>query len=332
MTADNSPSSTDQAAATKRKQFLGKLIVFGIIIAFALVKPKVDAWLQGNKGQDVVAEQPQQGDAARDPTVEPGRELGTLTLDDVGKSNKPTTQGDNNTRFLETVAPGTVPSSTTASAPTVPKRDTKTQTSPTVARTSQKSSSKRPLPKLSAPQAMPSTSKPTATASNQPGTSSKLDPRANPTKTTNSKPPTKTETAEPRLGTLTLVDKQREVFKSTAGLVYGRGSVDRHRLKHLMKHAKDDLSKPVHGVYASADVAQVTEWVDQAYMKGKEGGKGVRLEEEGDRTVYTVDMGKKIGYVGGEVGKRKGQPACHFLRLVVQDGNEVVTAFPSQSL
>jgi hypothetical protein len=84
---------------------------------------------------------------------------------------------------------------------------------------------------------------------------------------TNSKPPTKTETAEPRLGTLTLVDKQREVFKSTAGLVYGRGSVDRHRLKHLMKHAKDDLSKPVHGVYASADVAQVTEWVDQAYKQ-----------------------------------------------------------------
>ncbi len=98
-----------------------------------------------------------------------------------------------------------------------------------------------------------------------------------------------------------------------------------------MKHAEDNLSKPVHGVF-SGDRDQIFEWIDMAYIKAQKGGKGVKADGDGDRIAYTVDMGKKIGYVGGQVGKRKGKPACRYLKLVVEDGNEVVTAYPSQYL
>lgn len=127
------------------------------------------------------------------------------------------------------------------------------------------------------------------------------------------------------------MSRNREVFESTAGLLYGRGSVDRHRLKHVLKHAEDNLSKPVHGVF-SGDRDQILEWIDKAYIKGKKGGKGVRVNDDGDRMTYSVDMGEKVGFVGGQVGKRKGHPACRYLKLVLEDGNEVVTAYPQQYL
>ena len=53
---------------------------------------------------------------------------------------------------------------------------------------------------------------------------------------------------EPLPGKMKLVGKN--VFRSTAGLIYRPGSRDEHRLKHLLKHAKDDLSKPIHGVFS----------------------------------------------------------------------------------
>jgi hypothetical protein len=110
--------------------------------------------------------------------------------------------------------------------------------------------------------------------------------------------------------------------------MYLPGSREGHRLKHVLKHAKDDPSKPVHGVF-SGDRDQILAWIDIAYEKGRKGGKGVNRSEENDRVVYVVDMGKKIGYVGGQVGKRKNRPPCRYLQLVLEDGNEVITAYPS---
>lgn len=323
MTADNSPSPSDPAAALKRKQFWGKLIVFGLIVAFTLLKPKVEAWLQANKNQDVAANQT---DSGQNSDTTPRGELGTLTLDDVKEFQRSTSnKDDSDTGFLDTIDPSSKPTVSQTTSPRPKTTQSKSpQTSPKSNTTPEpKPSSSSPLPKLAAP--------PMPTAKT--GTSTKPDPRSNPATQKNA---TKTTTApkksEPRLGALTLVNRQREIFKSTAGLVYMQGSADRHRLKHVLKHAKDDLSKPVHGVYASEDREVVLEWIDRAYIQGQKGGRGVRVQEEGDRTVYTVDMGKKIGYVGGQVGERKGHPACKYLRLVVQDGNEVITAFPSESM
>jgi hypothetical protein len=43
-----------------------------------------------------------------------------------------------------------------------------------------------------------------------------------------------------------------------------------------------------------------------------------------------VDLGRRIGYIGGQTGKRKNYPAASHLRLVLE-GQNVITAFPDRS-
>lgn len=138
------------------------------------------------------------------------------------------------------------------------------------------------------------------------------------------------ESADPP-GKLTLVSGTRDRFRSSAGLLYLPGSADGHRLKHILRHSADDPDKPVHGVY-TGDRDQILAWIDMAFERGRKGGRGTRRRNENGRTVYTVDLGQKIGYVGGQTGKRKNHPPCRFLRLVVENDDEVVTAYPTQSL
>ncbi len=114
-------------------------------------------------------------------------------------------------------------------------------------------------------------------------------------------------------------------FRSSAGLIYGPGSRDGHRRKHVLKHAEDDLSKPVHGVFD--DKEAVFALVDEAYQKVKSRSDDVSTTSEGRRTSYVVKMRRRIGFKGGRNGKRDGKPPLNRLKLVLE-GNEVVTAFP----
>lgn len=132
----------------------------------------------------------------------------------------------------------------------------------------------------------------------------------------------------PALGELREI--RNNVFESTAGLRYVPGSADGHRLRHVMQHAKDDLSKPKHGVF-EGDRNQILAVIDEAYEKTKTGGKDVRKSEEGARTVYIVNLGRKIGYVGGSSGERSGNPDCRYVQLVLEDENVVITAYPTRS-
>ncbi|MEZ6126176.1 MAG: hypothetical protein R3C49_23855 [Planctomycetaceae bacterium] len=75
----------------------------------------------------------------------------------------------------------------------------------------------------------------------------------------------------------------------------------------MLKHAEDNLSKPVHGVF-DGDRDQILAWIDRAYVKGQQGGRGVRKEDQDGRIVYTVDMGEPIGHVGGESASAKATP------------------------
>ena len=149
-----------------------------------------------------------------------------------------------------------------------------------------------------------------------------------PAETRSEHPPKSSIPAEARPGKLTLVGKN--VFRSTEGLMYLPGSRDGHRLKHILKHAKDDPSKPVHGVF-DGDRDQILEWIDVAWKKAQKGGQGVTKRNEGGRAAWTVKMDDPIGYVGGQTGKRKGYPNCRFLRLVLEEKNTVVTAYPTSS-
>ena len=68
--------------------------------------------------------------------------------------------------------------------------------------------------------------------------------------------------------------------------------------------------------------------LDEAYMKIKSGGRGVRKQKQDyGITAYTVDMRRKIGFVGGQTGKRRNNPSTNHVRLVLQ-GDRVITAYP----
>ncbi len=118
----------------------------------------------------------------------------------------------------------------------------------------------------------------------------------------------------------------RDRYMSPAGLLYGPGSAEGHRLEHLRRHTKDIPARPAHGVF-DGEMEGALKTIDQAYEKAK---KGVRTTKKVDqsRTIYTVDMGKRIGYLGGKAGARKRNPMARRVRLVLE-GKQVITAYPT---
>lgn len=170
------------------------------------------------------------------------------------------------------------------------------------------------------------TSKPTGNP-NREGTSGNQSTTTKPSGSSTSSGKTDTETGKPQapLGKLTEVGPK--VFETTAGLRYGPGSVDGHRLLHIMEHAKDRPDKPVHGVF-EGDEYTIRAMIDEAYLIAElRGPPQAKKEVEGERTIWKVDMKRKIGYLGGETGKRKGKPALTGIQLVLEGAN-VITAYP----
>lgn len=137
-----------------------------------------------------------------------------------------------------------------------------------------------------------------------------------------------TSTSEPVLGTLREI--RRNIFESTAGLHYVPGSADNHRLRHVLQHAKDDLTKPIHGVF-EGNREQILAVIDEAYQKAKKADSDVRSEKQNDRSIYTVNLRRRIGYMGGSEGARNSNPECRYVRLVLENQNIVVTAYPVKS-
>ena len=132
--------------------------------------------------------------------------------------------------------------------------------------------------------------------------------------------------ASPQLGVLKKTGDM--VFETTAGLVYTRGSADGHRLKHVMRHAEDVPGKPVHGVFDPGGERAVFAAIDEAYLIADlRGPPQARKQTEDGRTIWTVDMKRRVGYLGGQSGKRKGNPPLTGIKLVLE-GRNVITAFP----
>ena len=108
---------------------------------------------------------------------------------------------------------------------------------------------------------------------------------------------------------------------------YTRGSQHGHRLKHLMAHTRDEPARPgQHGVFDSTDPAEVVAIVDEAYLQAQ-AGRDTRTQREEERTVYDVNLRRRVGYIGGTSGNRKQRPAANHLRMVVE-GDRLITAFP----
>lgn len=124
-----------------------------------------------------------------------------------------------------------------------------------------------------------------------------------------------------------LTDLGRGTYRSNAGLRYTRGSQHGTRLAHLMAHARDQPDRVgQHGVFDETDPASLVRLIDEVYQQALS-GTATRRETQAERTTYTVDRGSRIGYVGGQSGKRKGHPAAEHIRLVLE-GDRFITAYP----
>ena len=114
-------------------------------------------------------------------------------------------------------------------------------------------------------------------------------------------------------------------FQTPAGLVYSPS-----RLEHVMRHARNDPQRDQrHGVFHADSEDAVLLVVDEVFRFATENpdSRRVDLENQGERRVFTVDLNREIGYVGGRVGDGNGNPPCRHVRLVLA-GNVVITAYP----
>ncbi|QDU06779.1 hypothetical protein [Gimesia aquarii] len=167
---------------------------------------------------------------------------------------------------------------------------------------------------------------------NYPVTSSQVSKKQTPANS-NRPPPLnsskQSKTAKPSLELGQLRDLGSKVWESAAGLKYGPGSREKHRLLHVMRHAEDQPNRPgKHGVFAGeGNRKKVLALIDEAYLQANKGRKSVEKKKERNRIVYTVDMGRRIGFVGGQVGNKQGKPPAFKIRLILE-GTNVITAFP----
>lgn len=116
---------------------------------------------------------------------------------------------------------------------------------------------------------------------------------------------------------------------SYAGLRYTKGSLEGHRLDHLRRHDNDIPNRDgPHGVF-DGDERRMLAIVDEAYWLVKQNDPAAMIRRDGNRTICTVDFKRRIGFVGGSVGNRKGRPPAQHVRLVLE-GDRLITAYPVQ--
>lgn len=121
-------------------------------------------------------------------------------------------------------------------------------------------------------------------------------------------------------------------FESPAGLLYVMGAYNEHRIEHILQHAQDNESRPVHGVF-DGDRVEILALLDEAYRL-IQSSDSERIESEmtsengTQRTEYRVCMERRIGYIGGRNGREQGHPESRNLKLVLEE-NRPVTAYPT---
>jgi hypothetical protein len=126
-----------------------------------------------------------------------------------------------------------------------------------------------------------------------------------------------------------------KTWESPAGLKYGPDPSPNfgNRIQHVLNHAKDIPNRPgKHGVFDGREEA--LHLTDEAWRKVLSGDSNVIRTvnpARGNvpaRDVYLVPMNKRTGYVGGQWGNANGLPEATHLRLVIENGRNVVSSFP----
>ena len=293
-----SQPSADAAGAAYRRKVWTKLIVFVVLVAVVWLQPKIQAWLDGrNAGGSNPAAGAEQHDSDPSITSQRPADRKPVVIRDVDEPVVAEVGRSDSTLSTQTTSQASSPSGSSLENP---RGD------------------------------QPKTEKPQVTQKNSGSDVVRMDRDAD-TQRTDGKDST-TDASQPKAAPALgqLIEIRKNVFESTAGLRYVPGSADNHRLRHVMQHAKDDTTKPIHGVF-EGNRDQILAVIDEAYLKAGKGGRDVHREEQNDRLVYTVNLGRKIGYMGGSEGKRTNNPACRYVRIVLEDGNVVISAYPTKS-
>ena len=115
---------------------------------------------------------------------------------------------------------------------------------------------------------------------------------------------------------------------SPAGLRYqGRDPQQLTRVEHIMRHVRDQPNRDgPHGVFdGGKGIAFAV--IDEAWALAQK--KKLSPKREGDRSSYTIRMNRRVGYLGGTVGKAKGHPPLDRVFIVFETGTKnIITAFP----
>ena len=69
--------------------------------------------------------------------------------------------------------------------------------------------------------------------------------------------------------------------------------------------------------------------IDEAWLLAKKGGRSVQeTDAEDGRVEYTVRIDRPIGYEGGQRGRERDFPKLSRVKLIVEDEDELITAYP----
>ena len=129
-------------------------------------------------------------------------------------------------------------------------------------------------------------------------------------------------------GKFALKEVGRDRYETPAGLLYTMGGGGEHRIEHVMRHAKDQPSRPAHGVFiGDGDQDTVLQIIDDAYSLAKSKSPRAKYESSQGKDKYDVDMQRKVGFDGGKKGQRNNHRSLNKVRMIL-DGNRVITAFP----
>jgi hypothetical protein len=283
------------------RKFWVQLLVFAVLALLFYLKPRIESWVQAQQrgatsAESTAVDSPSDADemAAREAsTADEVEENSSVTGAEAAAKSDSESSPRSSDPVIVASAEEQKPA-TTDSKPSAPKK---------------KSSGGTPIKKMER-------------------TPEKKRPELSSPEKNNPPPAGEEKEKSSDLGKLKEIDDN--VFESTAGLLYVPGGAEGHRLKHVMQHAKDNPSKPVHGVF-DGDRDEILAVIDEAFMKTKKGGSEVRSEKQNGRRVYTVNLRRRIGQVGGSEGERQGHPDCRFVRIVLENENEVISAYPSKS-
>lgn len=132
-------------------------------------------------------------------------------------------------------------------------------------------------------------------------------------------------------GSFQLKEVGRDRFESPAGLLYTMGSRGEHRIEHVMRHSRDMASRPAHGVFiGNGDRSTVLKLIDDAWELAEAKSPKAKYEKSRGNDAWTVNMERKVGFDGGKKGQRNGGKSLNSIKLILADGNRVITAYPVQ--